>query len=150
MLTIPGARQQLCDGLSRRDFLRVGTLGVGGLTLAQLLQLRAQGAVQARSSAKAIIMVYLNGGPSHMDMYDLKPEAPVEYRGEFKPIHTNVPGMDVCEHLPRHATIADKLVVVRNMRFQQEGHTAPELYSGFLRGNRPAFGSVVSRLRADA
>ena len=85
-----------------------------------------------------------------MDMYDLKPDAPVEYRGEFKPIQTNVPGMQISEHLPLHAKIADKFAIVRNMKFQQEGHTAPELYTGFLRGNRPSFGSVVSKLRADA
>lgn len=149
MLTFPGSRHALCDGLSRRDFLQVGTLGVAGLTLADLLRLRAQVATPARSSSKAIIMVYLNGGPSHMDLYDLKPEAPVDYRGEFKPIATNVPGMQICEHLPLQAKIADKLAIVRNMKFQQEGHTAPELYTGFLRGNRPSLGSVVSKLRHD-
>jgi hypothetical protein len=149
MLMIPGARQRLCDGLSRRDFLQVGTLGVAGLTLADLLRLRAQGATPSRSP-KAIIMVYLNGGPSHMDLYDLKPEAPVDYRGEFKPIATNVPGMQICELLPLQARIADKLAIVRNMRFQQNGHTAPELYTGFLRGDRPSIGSVVSRLRHDS
>ena len=95
-------------------------------------------------------MVYLNGGPSHVDMYDMKPNAPVEYRGEFKPIKTNVPGMDICELMPLQAKIADKLAIIRNMKFQQEGHTAPELYSGFLKGDRPAIGSVVSRLRSDA
>ncbi len=73
-------------------------------------------------------MVYLNGGPSHVDMYDLKPEAPVEYRGEFEPIQTNVPGMDICELMPLQAKIADKLAIVRNMKFLQQGHTAPELY----------------------
>src|SRR5947207_10120943 len=95
-------------------------------------------------------MVYLNGVPSHIDLYDLKPNAPVEYRGEFKPIQTNVPGMDICELMPLQAKIADKLAIIRNMKFQQQGHTAPELYSGFLKGNRPAIGSVVSQLRSDA
>ena len=150
MLTIRGSKQRLCDGLSRRDFFKVGALGVGGLTLADLLRLKAHGQTPAGSSSKAIIMVYLNGGPSHMDMYDLKPDAPVEYRGEFKPIKTNVPGMDICELMPLQAKIADKFAIIRNMKFQQEGHTAPELYTGFLRGNRPAIGSVVSRLRAEA
>jgi hypothetical protein len=138
-----------CEGVSRRAFLSAGALSVGGLTLADLLRARA-GQPEPRTRGKAVIMVYLNGGPSHMDMYDLKPDAPVEYRGEFKPIQTNVPGIQVCEHLPLHAKIADKFAIIRNMKFQQEGHTAPELYSGFLRGNRPSFGSVVSRLRADA
>jgi hypothetical protein len=95
-------------------------------------------------------MVYLNGGPSHIDLYDMKPDAPVEYRGEFGPIRTNVSGMDICELMPLQATIADKLAIIRNMKFQQEGHTPPELYTGFVRGNRPSIGSVVSKLRADA
>jgi hypothetical protein len=95
-------------------------------------------------------MVYLNGGPSHIDLYDMKPAAPVEYRGEFKPIRTNVPGFDICELMPLQAKIADKLAVIRNMKFEQQGHTPPELFTGFLRGNRPSIGSVVSKLRADA
>src|SRR5436189_1386394 len=149
MLTFYGSRKaRHCDGLNRRAFLKAGALGIGGLTLADLLQLRAHAATGS-PSRKAVIMVYLNGGPSHVDMYDLKPDAPVEYRGEFKPIKTNVPGMDVCELMPLQATIADQFAIIRNMKFQQEGHTAPELYSGFLRGNRPAIGSVVSKLRAD-
>ncbi len=139
---------RLCDGLTRRNFLQVGGLTIGGLTLADLLRLQAQGA--RPTTGKAIIMVYLNGGPSHMDTYDLKPDAPVEYRGEFKPIKTNVPGMDICELLPLQARIADKLAIVRNMQFQQQGHTAPELYTGFLKGDRPSIGSVVSKLRSDA
>src|SRR3954463_397456 len=141
MLTFWGSKRRLCDGLSRRDFLKVGALGVGGLTLADLFRARAQAGVSAGSPGKAIIMVYLNGGPSHVDLYDLKPDAPGEYRGEVKPIRTNLPGMDICELMPLQATIADKLAVIRNMKFEQQGHTAPELYTGFLRGNRPAIGS---------
>src|SRR5438876_5774084 len=103
MLTIFGPRipGRTCDGVSRRDFLRVGTLGLGGLTLADLLRLKAQG--KATSGHKAVIMVYLPGGPSHIDMYDLKPDAPAEYRGDFKPIQTNVTGLQVCELMPLHA-----------------------------------------------
>src|SRR5262249_182529 len=140
MLTIWGSRQRLCDGLSRRQFLRVGALTVGGLTLADLLRLRAQAA--APSTGKSIIMVYLNGGPTPLHLYDLKPDAPVEYRGEFKPIRTNVPGFDICELMPLQATIADKLAVIRNMKFQNQGHTSPELYTGTLDGKRPSIGSV--------
>ncbi len=132
---------------SRRSFLQSGALAVGGLTLANLLRLQASTPGRRQ---KALIMVYLNGGPSHIDMYDLKPDAPAEYRGEFRPIKTNVPGLDLCEHLPMQARIADKLAVIRNMRFKQEGHTAPELYTGYLRGNHPSIGSVVSKVRADA
>jgi hypothetical protein len=136
-----------CDGISRRSFLEVGTLTVGGLTLADLLRARARAAEGPSLPRKAVIMVYLNGGPSHVDMYDLKPNAPVEVRGEFKPIRTNVPGFDICELFPLQATISDKLALVRNMKFQQQGHTAPELYTGFLQGDRPSLGSVVSKLR---
>jgi hypothetical protein len=150
MLTITGAPQRLCDGLTRRGFLKAGALAVGGLTLADLLRLQAQTATRAGTAGKAVIMVYLNGGPSHVDLYDMKPAAPVEYRGEFKPIKTKVPGFDVCELMPLQAKIADKLAIVRNMKFEQQGHTPPELFTGFLRGNRPSFGSVVSKLRADA
>src|SRR5437868_4429826 len=131
MLTIHGTQQRSCDGLSRRDFLKVGALSVGGLTLADLLRLRAR-AAEPGTRGKAIIMVYLNGGPSHMDMYDLKPDAPAEYRGEFRPIRTNVPGMDICELMPMQARIADKFAIIRSTRSQQMGHTSPELYTGFL------------------
>src|SRR6266852_2276383 len=141
MLSIFGSNHRLCDSLSRRDFLKVGALGVGGLTFADVLRAQAHGS--APTPRKSIIMVYLNGGPSHMDMYDLKPDAPVEYRGEFRPIRTNVPGMDICKLMPLQARIADKFAIIRNMRFRQQGHTSPELYTGFLNSNRPSIGSVV-------
>jgi len=151
MLTVWGEeRGKFCDGLSRRSFLKVGALAIGGLTLADMLRRKAQGAVDAGVSGKAIIMVYLNGGPSHIDLYDMKPEAPTEYRGEFKPIKTNVSGMHLCELLPLQAKIADKLAIIRNMKFLQQGHTPPELFTGFLDGKRPSIGSVVSKLRNDA
>src|SRR5262245_54071442 len=115
MLTLRGTTaHRLCDGLSRRDFFSVGALGIGGLTLADVL--RARAASPAKNSAKAVIMVYLPGGPSHMDMYDLKPKAPAEIRGEFKPIKTNVPGMDICELLPLQAQIGDKYAIVNGLQ----------------------------------
>src|SRR5437762_68229 len=91
MFTLWGASQRYCDGLSRRNFLKIGAFGAG-LTLADMLRSRvgASATVPAASTNKAAIMIYLPGGPSHMDMYDLKPEAPMEYRGEFRPIATNV------------------------------------------------------------
>src|SRR5690242_5111356 len=150
MLTFFGSPNRLCDGLSRRDFLRVGALSVGGLSLPDLLRARALGGEASASAGKAVIMVYLNGGPSHIDLYDMKPDAPVEIRGEFKPIKTKVPGFDICELMPLQAKIAGRLAIVRNMKFQQQGHTPPELFTGFLTGDRPAFGSVVSKLRSDA
>jgi len=150
MLTVWAARRRgYCDGICRREFLRIGGLGASGLTLADLLRLKAQGAVDDKKAHKAVIMVFLTGGPSHIDMYDLKPEAPVEYRGEFKPIQTNVPGLDICELMPLQATIADKLAVVRNMTFLNQIHFTHELDTGFPKENsgRPALGSVMGRLR---
>src|SRR6478752_5161915 len=101
MLTLWGARQRFCDGITRRGFLKIGAFGAG-LTLADMLRLRAVAgpAGGTSTSSKSAIMIYLPGGPSHMDMYDLKPEASVEFRGEFKPIPTNVAGVQICEHFP--------------------------------------------------
>src|SRR5688572_4150451 len=101
MLSILGRGAKLCDGLVRREFLQVGALGVGGLTMADLFRLRAWAAAgPPEAAAKSVIMVFLQGGPSHIDTYDLKPAAPVEFRGEFRPIRTKVPGLDVCELMP--------------------------------------------------
>jgi hypothetical protein len=155
MLTFSAASPaRFCTGFSRRNFLKLGTLGLGGLTLADLLRLKARGAVPQRTGSKAVIYVYLWGGPSHIDTYDMKPDAPVEYRGEFKTIRTNVPGFDICELLPLQAKIADKLALVRNLKFNPNFHDPVELFSGFRKPTeagsaaRPDFGSVVSRLRS--
>src|SRR3954465_13635714 len=94
MVTLWGDGHRACDGVSRRDFLRAGALGLGGITLADLLRMRAGAGVT--SSPRAVIMVCLAGGPSHLDLYDLKPNAPADCRGDFKPIPTNVPGFDIC------------------------------------------------------
>src|SRR3954468_9707319 len=114
MLTLWGAKQRFCDGISRRNFLQIGAFGAG-LTLADLLRSRALGGPAAGSSQKAAIMIYLPGGPSHMDMYELKPGAPKEYRGEFNPIATNVPGIQICEHMPLQARMWDKLACIRSI-----------------------------------
>jgi len=149
MLTIWGNHSdRTCACITRRDFLRVGALGLGGLTLADLLRLQAQGALSDRASAKAVIMVWLSGGPSHHDTYDLKPNAPVEIRGEFKSIQTRVPGMDICEHMPLQAKIADKLALVRGLDCNGAGHSGTLMMTGYpSSAKRPAFGSVVSKLR---
>src|SRR5262245_6473733 len=97
----------LTFGTSRRDFLRVGALGLGGLTFADLLRAKAATPQPEQTRDKAVIFVYLFGGPSHIDTYDMKPDAPAEVRGEFKPIKTNVPGFDICELMPMQAKIAD-------------------------------------------
>lgn len=138
---------------SRRGFLRLGGLALGGLGLADLLRLRARADQREQTSRKAVIFVYLFGGPSHVDSYDMKPDAPAEYRGEFRPGRTNVPGFDICDLMPRQATIADKLALVRNLTFNPNFHDPVELFSGFRKPTeagtaaRPDFGSVVSRLR---
>src|SRR6266436_443390 len=151
MLTLWGARQRFCDGIHRRGFLKIGAFGAG-LTLADMLRNRAAANTSAgrSSSPKAAIMIYLPGGPSHMDMYDLKPEAPVEYRGEFRPIATNVPGVQICEHMPQQARMFDKLAVIRSIVSVEE-HADSLVMTGYSENtNRtaghPSFGSVVSRL----
>jgi hypothetical protein len=145
MLNILGSRQRFCDGLTRRQFFSVGALGLGlGLSLADVL--RARAAAGARKRPRSIIMVSLDGGPSHIDLYDLKPQAPDGIRGEFKPIKTNVPGFEIGELLPLQATIADKLALVRSLEFIQGNHELGEVYSGFEdRLRRPSFGAVISR-----
>lgn len=147
MLTFLQSAYRPCDGVSRREFLRVGALGLGGLTLADVLRLRAQGASPEKAGHKSVIMVYLPGGASHMDMYDMKPNAPVEIRGQFKPVQANVPGMDLCELLPLQAKIADKYSIVNGLQ-TVDTHSAELLMRGHLGGptRRPVFGSVVSRM----
>lgn len=153
MLTLQGPSYRGdCDGVSRRDFLRVGGLAMGGLALPQLLAAQAQAAPEARKPHKAVIMVFLAGGPPHQDMVDLKPGAPKGIRGEFVPIATNVPGIDLCEHFPRLATRADKIAIIRSIVGCRDEHTAFQMQSGypetpFKRQGRPAFGSVVSSLQ---
>src|SRR5438876_2028002 len=124
MLTIYGNAARFCDGVSRRNFLKIGALGLGGLALPQLLAAEASAGI--RRSHKAVIMIYLPGGPPHQDMFDLKLEAPSEIRGEFKPIATSVPGIQICEHLPRIARITDKLAIIRSVADAVDDH------SGFM------------------
>jgi hypothetical protein len=146
MLTLWGRSRRCCDAVSRRDFLRVGALGLGGLTLADLLRREGNGNSGARQ--KSVIYVVLGGGPSHIDMWDLKPHAPIEYRGPFQPIATRLPGAEICEMMPRQAEIMDQLSLVRGIRSVENDHFLSEVYTGLPRsaGKRPAFGSVVSRL----
>ncbi len=148
MLTFLRQKRRFCDGVSRRDFLRVGALTVGGLTLADLLRLQAHGKDTAGGlkSGKSVIMIYLPGGPTHLDTYDMKPEAAAEFRGDFRPIQSNVAGIGICELMPQQAKIMDKLAILRGIRFNEE-HSAHTLMTGFPdRVKRPAFGSIVSHL----
>src|SRR5437762_14362649 len=106
-----------CPGpISRRSLLQAGALGFSGMGLADLFRIRAQAAPLAGAdSDTAVIFIWLPGGPPHMETYDMKPEAPADYRGDFRPIPTVVPGLDVCEHLPLHAKIADKFTIIRSI-----------------------------------
>ena len=151
MLSIPGDKYRLCDGVTRRDFVKVGALAMGGLTLPGLL--RAEAAAGIRNSHKAIIMIYMPGAPSHQDMYDLKMDAPAEIRGEFRPIATNVPGIEICEHMPRLAAVMDKCVPLRAVYGSPSGmHDSFMCYTGRPPkrqppGGWPSVGSVVSKLK---
>ena len=120
MLSLLGNAQRYCDGVSRRSFLSIGALAAGGLTLPQLL--RAESESRRGRSHKAVIMVFLSGGPPHQDMFDLKPDAPVEIRGEFKPIATAIPGYSICEHLPQLAARANKYAVIRTLSHEDNNH----------------------------
>ena len=114
MLTIlgrPFKQSGSCDNLSRRSFLKIGGAAMGGLSLSQLLSMEAQAGIG--SSHKAIINIALPGGPSHLDMWDLKPNSPSEIRGDFNPISTNVPGIQICELFPRVAAMMDKFAIIR-------------------------------------
>jgi uncharacterized protein DUF1501 len=156
MLTFWGTKQGFCDGINRRNFLKIGAFGAG-LTLSDLLRSQAQAVVPAgpavRSRQKSAIMIYLPGGPSHMDMYDLKPNAPTEFRGEFKPIDTNVAGVQICEHFPLQARLWDKLACIRSIVSVDE-HSDSLVMTGKsdrenMTAHHPSFGSVVSRVRGN-
>jgi uncharacterized protein (DUF1501 family) len=154
MLRIQGpSRTRYCDGVSRRNFLRIGALGLGGLALPDLLQAEAVSGI--RRSHKAIIMIYLPGGPPHQDTFDLKTDAPREIRGEFKPISTKVPGIQVCEYLPRMAGMMDKLAIIRSIADARDDHTDFMCLTGRTKTNQPqggwpSFGAVISKLQGAA
>lgn len=148
MLSIPSrsAHRGFCDGLRRRDMLRIGALGLGGLTLPDLLRADAQAPGRRH---KSLIMVYLCGGPPHQDMYDIKVDAPSEIRGPFRPISTNVPGIEICELLPNLAQISDKLVFIRSLVGAKDAHYSHQCMTGHHEdqapaGGWPSIGSAVS------
>ncbi|HEY2953603.1 MAG TPA: DUF1501 domain-containing protein [Verrucomicrobiae bacterium] len=148
MLSIFGTSSRFCDGVSRRNFIRIGALGLGGLALPQLLQAEVQSGI--RKSHKAIIMIYLPGGPPHQDMFDLKLDAPSEIRGEFRPIPTSVPGIQVCEHMPRLASQMRRLALIRSISDGVDDHSDFMCMTGRRKQNQPpggwpSFGSVVSK-----
>lgn len=142
-----------CDGVSRRDVIRIGAMGLGfgAMGLADLYRLEA--ANKSATRTKSIINVHLGGGPSHQDMWDLKPEAPAEYRGEFNPIKTNVDGVEICEYFPELAQLADKYVLFRGLIGNVNEHSSSTTQTGYSQrefsaiGGPPAVGSVISRLQ---
>src|SRR3954463_29190 len=148
-----------CDGVHRRDFLRLGTAGLFGLTLPRLLELQAQAGWRGGSPRDvSLIFLFLHGGLSTIDTWDLKPDAPAEFRGEFRPIATNVPGIRVGEHLPRLARQMDKFSLIRSFRHHNSDHGPGDHYmltgyfpqAGFNPGlkpnnQKPSHGSVIAR-----
>jgi hypothetical protein len=163
MLTIPGVQSRYCDDISRRSWMQIGGLAMGGMALPDILRAEAQSDKNqsgGQKRVKGIIMVLLPGGPSHLDMYDLKPEAPTEIRGEFQPIATNVPGIDICELMPRMAGMADKLTFIRSlMGFRNDHNThwcstgweshppmaSSPIVAGYPPGDWPSMGSILSK-----
>src|SRR5215469_4993345 len=122
MLSILGSRRSLCGGVTRRDWLRIGGLGLAGLTLPDVLRLQEASAETAPQpppktfgKAKSVILIHLYGAPSQLETFDPKPNAPVEIRGELGHIPSNVPGLDVCELLPKSAQVMDRCSVIRSM-----------------------------------
>jgi len=149
----PDPKQTHCDGFSRRSFVKAGGMALGGLSLAQLLELEAQS--ELGTQQKSVINIFLPGGPSHIDMFDMKPEANSEFRGEFDPISTNVPGIQICEHFPRLAKIADKFSIIRSLHDSEGAHSAYQCMTGRTKrqanlapaGGWPNWGSWVSKLQ---
>ncbi len=151
MLNLGGRKHaRFCDGVSRRDFLKIGGLALGGMALPDILRAEAQAGVG--KSHKAIIMVFLPGGPPHQDMVDLKPNAPSGIRGEFSPIATNVAGINICEHLPKIAGMMDKFAILRSIVGAHGDHAAVQCHTGFsdvvskAQGGRPSLGSILSKV----
>src|SRR3982751_6468505 len=147
--------------LIRRDFVKVGAIGLGGLTLPDLFRLRslAEDPKTVAPKAKSVIVLFLSGGPSQLDMWDMKPDDPEEIRGSFRPIDTNVPGIQVCEQLPRMAKLAEKHEIVRSVTHEQSAHPAaaywmmvgspiarPAPDASFMsRVDRPHVGSILAK-----
>jgi hypothetical protein len=153
LLTLLGPRHRYCDGLTRRSFLKVGSVGLAGLSLPSLFRAEAQGAM--RRNQKSVIMVYLSGGLAHQDTFDLKPNAPAEIRGEFKPIDSSVPGIQVGEHLPRLARCMDKMVLLRSIVGLKDEHSSWQNMTGYgmniaKRDGKPHAGAVIAKVLGQA
>ncbi|MDB5337927.1 MAG: hypothetical protein JWN70_3546, partial [Planctomycetaceae bacterium] len=116
MLQLGNVRVPVCHGVTRRSFLEAGETGLAGLSLPTLLSLQSAGAVESQNAKiRNCITIFLVGSPGHLDTWDMKPEAPAEIRGKFKPISTNAPGIDICEHFPLMARMMDKVALIRSL-----------------------------------
>ncbi|HMF19180.1 MAG TPA: DUF1501 domain-containing protein, partial [Gemmataceae bacterium] len=119
-----GATGKYCDGLNRRSFLKLGVSGMASLGLADVLRAKAQSAPTQGTRNTSCILIWLDGGPSHMDLYDMKPAAPAEYRGIWRPIRTCVPGFDITELFPKQARVTDRFSMVRSLHHNTGDHFA--------------------------
>ena len=152
MLNLLGSSSKFCDGVSRRSFLQIGSLALGGLTLPSLLKAEQSAGTPSRSrSNKSVIMVYLSGGMSHHDTFDMKPDAPGGIGGEFRPIATNVAGTQICEHLPRLSRMMDKINLVRSLTGLRDEHSSWQTMTGYQqsqsqREGKPNVCSAISRV----
>jgi hypothetical protein len=156
MLTIFGQTNRFCDGVTRRNFLRIGALGIGAasLNLTDIFRAEARaGVAPTAASNKAVINIFLGGGPPHQDMWDLKMDAPTEIRGEFKPVATNVAGIQICEVFPQIAARMDKCAIIRSMVGASGGHDAVQCMTGYPPsslmplGGRPSMGSILAKIK---
>lgn len=151
-----GSAGKYCDGLSRRNFVQLGMAGMGSIGLGGLMQAKANSAQAGRVKKNtSVILIWLDGGPSHMDLYDLKPDAPAEYRGIWSPIKTNVPGIEISELFPQQAKVADKFSIIRSMHHDTGDHftgghwmlTGRGGVSGLDNAGRyPFIGSIATRM----
>lgn len=152
MLTLLGQPTRYCDGLTRRAALKVGAFSFGATTLTLADVYRAEAGQPSAAGHKAVINVFLGGGPPHQDMFDLKPDAPAEVRGEFRPIPTCVPGIEVCEVFPKLARMMDQFAIIRSIVGAKGGHDAYQCTTGFPNeslspiGGRPSIGSALMKL----
>lgn len=150
MLTFHGRSPSYCDRHTRRGFLQIGATAIGGLTLADVL--RADAVSGSSRRPKSLISICLPGGPTHLDTFDLKPEAPVEVRGEFRPIETVVPGFEICELMPSLARVADRIAVVRSISDFSNEHSTRQADSGWSEralkdlGGRPGMGAIATKM----
>lgn len=151
-----GRTARYCDGASRRSFLQLGVAGMASVSLSTILRAREASAAAGGKKDNAVILLWLDGGPSHMDLYDMKPNAPAEYRGIWKPIKTNVPGIEITELFPKQARIADKFSILRSLHHDTGDHFAGGHYmltsrggasGGSTPGRYPSIGSIVAKMR---